>query len=531
VTSIVGSGFGGGVLANNLAERRKKVLLIERGGTLFSTHLLNTSRPHYDRGKSNSPEGNETVYDIVKAKVQTSEDSEPYIGGPVYCLGGRSNLWGLWTPQAFPHTVDEHFPKAIAEHLLAPKGGYDEAFNLLTNNSQENGNIYPLEPNGQITIAEKDEIVEDLQRVIPGSSFDLMPVATELSSPAPYRFPQGAYSTTVALLNRMYAKDQYLTVLLHTEVIQVEIPDIETSDGTDNAEHEHHVKALITRSATTNQLTTIKTGRAQVILSAGTIGTASIALNSGIQFHNRLVGKGLIDHDIWFLRFAKQRQGDFQKPLNLKSHVTVGGQSALLTVTVNANFFLSGSSASLPIKEYYGRDGKLLDPVDGREKMRNDGFDTIAILFEFSAELNDENEVLTLPAAGPVIRVRRQRNLIEENVQQSMETIIGQVQSLFVTPEDLAKSVARPPRPDLLGFGVFSHEVGTMRMDSPKYPEVNGVVDENLKVKGFQNLHVCDLSVFPVSTEANPSLTLTALSLRLAEHLERPTRVVPVSKA
>jgi len=206
----------------------------------------------------------------------------------------------------------------------------------------------------------------------------------------------------------------------------------------------------------------------------------------------------------------------------------VGGESALLTVTVNANFFLSGSSASLPIKEYYGRNGKLLDPVDGRKKMRDDGFDTIAILFEFSAELNDDNEVLTLPAADPVIRVKRQRNLIEENVQQGMEDIIRQVQSLFVDSEDQAQSAARAPRPDLLGFGVFSHEVGTMRMDSPKYPDVSGVVDENLKVKGFENLHVCDLSVFPVSTEANPSLTLTALSLRLAEHLETPTRVVPV---
>lgn len=526
MTSIVGSGFGGGVLANNLAERGRRVLLIERGGTLFSTHLLNTSRPNYSRGKSNSPEGNETVYDIVKAKVQTSEDSEPYIGGPVYCLGGRSNLWGLWTPEAFPQTVNEHFPAAIAKYLHAPKGGYYNAFNLVTNNSQKDGKIYPLEPNGQITIQEKKKVVEKLERVLPGSKFDLMPVATELSSPAPYRFPQGAYSTTVALLNRMYAKDQFLTVLLHSEVLQVEIPGIELKNDKDAMEHAHEATAMIIRSATTGQLNTIKTGRAQVILSAGAIGTASIAINSGLQFHNHLVGKGLIDHDIWFLRFAIQRTGgEFRKPLNVKSRIKVGNQFALLTVTVNANFFLSGSSAALPIKEYYGHDGDLLDPVDGRKKMRKDGFDTIAILFEFAAELDDENGVLTLPAADPVIRVRRKRDHIEEGVQQGMEDIIKKVQSLYVGPDKLADSANRAPRPDLLGFGVFSHEVGTMRMDSPKYPNVNGVVDENLKVKGFQNLHVCDLSVFPVSTEANPALTLTALSLRLAEHLE--TKPVP----
>lgn len=91
---IVGSGFGGGPLAETLAAKNKKVLLIERGGVIFSTHVLNTSRPYYNRGASNSPEGNERVYDAVKAKVQLTDRSDSYVGGPVYCVGGRSNLWG-----------------------------------------------------------------------------------------------------------------------------------------------------------------------------------------------------------------------------------------------------------------------------------------------------------------------------------------------------------------------------------------------------------------------------------------------------
>jgi len=86
---MVGSSFGGGPLAETLAAKNKKVLLIERGGVIFSTHVLNISRLYYSRGASKSPEGNERVYDAVKAKVQLTDRSDSYVGGPFYCGGGR----------------------------------------------------------------------------------------------------------------------------------------------------------------------------------------------------------------------------------------------------------------------------------------------------------------------------------------------------------------------------------------------------------------------------------------------------------
>jgi choline dehydrogenase-like flavoprotein len=46
------------------------------------------------------------------------------------------------------------------------------------------------------------------------------------------------------------------------------------------------------------------------------------------------------------------------------------------------------------------------------------------------------------------------------------------------------------------------------------------VVDENPKWNGYDNLFVCDLSVFPTSPAANPTLTLAALALRLADHIK-----------
>ena len=47
----------------------------------------------------------------------------------------------------------------------------------------------------------------------------------------------------------------------------------------------------------------------------------------------------------------------------------------------------------------------------------------------------------------------------------------------------------------------------------------NSVVDEDLRVAGTQHLYVCDMSVMPFSSAANPVRTLVALALRLSRHL------------
>lgn len=61
------------------------------------------------------------------------------------------------------------------------------------------------------------------------------------------------------------------------------------------------------------------------------------------------------------------------------------------------------------------------------------------------------------------------------------------------------------------------HHMGTTRMStSPR----EGVVDADAKVHGIENLYVAGSSIFPTVGCANPTLTLVATSLRLADHLE-----------
>ena len=68
--------------------------------------------------------------------------------------------------------------------------------------------------------------------------------------------------------------------------------------------------------------------------------------------------------------------------------------------------------------------------------------------------------------------------------------------------------------------GLGYHPSGATAMaDSPD----DGVCDPNLEVFGLDNLHVVSSSVFPHMGANPPTLTIIALALRLAEHLEGRT--------
>jgi hypothetical protein len=75
---------------------------------------------------------------------------------------------------------------------------------------------------------------------------------------------------------------------------------------------------------------------------------------------------------------------------------------------------------------------------------------------------------------------------------------------------DLAQATPWPINQDA------SHHIGSTRFGTdPK----TSVVDPNLRVHGQGNLYISGASVFPTSGCANPTYTIVALAIRLAEHL------------
>jgi choline dehydrogenase-like flavoprotein len=65
------------------------------------------------------------------------------------------------------------------------------------------------------------------------------------------------------------------------------------------------------------------------------------------------------------------------------------------------------------------------------------------------------------------------------------------------------------------------HHIGTLRMGRDP---TTAVVDANCRVFGVGNLYVAGSAVFPTSGQANPTLTIVALAIRLARHLEASAR-------
>lgn len=137
---VIGSGIGGGVLAAALLEKNgllteqesynaedstpkdgpltaprapsrkppcrggkggstdnsKRILVIERGGLVFHTHCLNGPRP---TNLGSYGQQNDEFYQKFKNQFCVDSATENWVGGPVYTLGGRSTVWGLFTPR------------------------------------------------------------------------------------------------------------------------------------------------------------------------------------------------------------------------------------------------------------------------------------------------------------------------------------------------------------------------------------------------------------------------------------------------
>ena len=72
---------------------------------------------------------------------------------------------------------------------------------------------------------------------------------------------------------------------------------------------------------------------------------------------------------------------------------------------------------------------------------------------------------------------------------------------------------------EMTRYGAYGgHHLGTARMGTDP---ATSVVDPDCRIHGLDNLYVAGGAVFPTSSQANPTLTIVALAIRLAEHLCR----------
>ena len=100
------------------------------------------------------------------------------------------------------------------------------------------------------------------------------------------------------------------------------------------------------------------------------------------------------------------------------------------------------------------------------------------------------------------------------SMRKSLEIFNKEFQKKKLGKIDINLESGAPPKALKGGY----HHMGTTRMhENPRY----GVVDKNCRLHGTDNLYVAGSSVFPTCGYANPTLTIAALSVRLADYLKK----------
>lgn len=117
------------------------------------------------------------------------------------------------------------------------------------------------------------------------------------------------------------------------------------------------------------------------------------------------------------------------------------------------------------------------------------------------------------PFDQPVARLDwRPSDADRDSIARSVDLLDGAFRR--ATLGRIVEKIGREVPPTL--FLGNSHHMGTTRMDSDP---ARGVVDPASRVHSMSNLYIAGSSVFPTSGFANPTLTIVALALRLADEL------------
>ncbi len=477
---VVGSGFGGGLLASVLADNGANVLVLEAGSYLFPTHVGNLPRPlpigQFDKNIWH-------LYQDFGVINYQNVDGSNFQGAQGFNLGGRSIFWGALTPRQTAWQLAS-WPQVISDYLLNG-GGYTAA--------EQRINIAPPP-----TSAFQTQSTAFLDSTIAGFDAVDAPMGIEYVAPAHWMEPVGLFSTADLLLEDYMrsgapSPDRQLTVNLNHAVWTV----------TTNGSRATGVRCY----DLVDQVHRVYTANV-IVLAAGTIESAKIVLQSGLSDPANLVGQGITDHTIRYRHFTVP-PGDPDATMTDSAKVLL--QNAAATTQEHAFDIVVELGTEL-------NQGRYVDPTDlaNDENIRN-GWMMCEIVFQYYADLVEGN-FIQLSGNDPADPVNI--NMAPATPSQALLTEADQIAQGVFTAYG-AQPVLNDggwPALQIANLGNVAHEVGTLRMTDG----TEGVVDTNLKFLAYDNLYACDNSVFPASPAANPSLTLAALALRLAGQLKGP---------
>ena len=527
--AIVGSGVGGGVLADDLAERlggNKRILVLEAGSFIYPTHVYNLCR------FSNSAVANHFGCDVFWQ--YGNDTSQHFIGGkPMLNFGGRSIFWSGLIPTIQGWELD-FFPPNVRQAL---QGGLLNAAGEKMNESRSMG-------------ATAQAIVSKLRQSSLAQDFSIQETPRALHQP--YLMPDGT------------PKDRFFTeptgVFNTAELLINQLgltPGVRHGDGTgmhlllnqyvEDVQHHGTHYSLVCRNTLSNQIRVFRAGT--VVLAAGSIESPKLLRRSSMypwlpDHVKNFVGRGLTDHPTSNETTTYVTNiGNVPIPKDTHAKIIFYSRGLPDPFRPGETRFPFNVEMNINHEYWHMRENDPTESQAGFSTNNPFGPSRVDIKFSFGNCLDDANEVKPAPPFGYVPemtfgnlrwmdRLRDSRFPALAGWQKSYDEIFEVLNNVTYRIFSEFQNNGVPARPELeswygqngkgFGYGTVHHAAGSLRM--PYKGSRNGpfsfasVVDEDLRVQGHQHLYVCDMSVMPLSSAANPVRTLVALALRLSRH-------------
>lgn len=459
---IVGSGTGGGILADALTDQGIAVLVLEIGCLEFETHICNLP------GEWDKLPGRHEV-----GHFRNESGSKLALGAQMN-LGGRSVFWSGIIPRMRNWEL-AFWPETIRRHLR--DSGYTEAERLMRRQS---------------TLGEfQDSLKAQLAPHFPEWDVSSTPRAyhqPDIGAQSYIQHSTGLFSTAELLVDSLSTKGHVgrdcLTINLNHLVTRL------NRDGST-------ITSIVCQDLVGNRERTYK-GRV-FVLSAGSLETPKIALASKLPNPNGLVGVGLTDHPSYMTPSLELPPDSPFAGLDKHAKISLYPRDPSAYPNFNVEIVLNGD-----FWDVRHADDDVWAAILSRKRAT-----TLEIKCICGSKLDNDNFV-RLGERDQKLRVSVKHNDAALLLAGAAKAMRNRLLKFFgvtnVNPEE-----------DMFygADGTVNHAGGTMRMSD----DGRGVVDDNLKFEGIDNLYISDVSVFPFIPAANPSLTMAALSLRLAKYL------------
>lgn len=520
---IIGSGMGGGIVADDLADRlgnSHRILMLDVGSFIYPTHIYNISRI------PNSSVANHFGVDNFK---QTSTDHQ-FIGGkPQLAFGGRSIFWSGLIPQAQDWELN-FFPDNVRAAMSS--NYFELAADRMNESISLGGKAKELVEYFRSSPLNNDFEIQETPRALH------QPYLNPDGTPRDQFFvePTGVFNTAELLINQVGltpgANQNGNGLFIKLNSFVESINDIPFGW--------YEVKT--TNTVTGEQLSFYTP---KVVIAAGSTESPKLINRSTIYqslpHHIKgLVGFGLTDHPVTgeSQAYVSSLGNSPRIALSRQDHAKIIFYSRGKSDANGHVIFPFNIEMNVNHEYWHLRNNDLsAEPiVDNTSKTRVD------IKFSFANCLDDFNGIFSHANDGYTPNVRFKRFSSLDDLLQSRFPALAGWQKTHQEFFDLLNATRNRVFAEFndvdwltgeygggdgkqwpFGWGTVHHACGTLRMPwkSNRNASFNheSVVNEDLKVRGTTGLYVCDMSVMPISTAANPVRTLVGLALRLSHHL------------